>query len=228
MDKRLALKIAGLCMLFALVAAPLMAQTYDAGAILSAGYRKKICKGFSFSAGAEGKFNQTFTSFERLKVTGSFHYTFWKKHFKVGVFGSYILSNQTNYFESRGRVGGDISFSQDIKNFSLSYRVRAQSTFYDETYCDHKFNPKTYLRNRLQLEYHFAEKPIKLYASTEFFLRLYQRDACFIDAFRTIVGVHYRLNKHNSLDFFLRADNEIQVKKPENVFYIGVAYNFKH
>ena len=59
------------------------------------------------------------------------------------------------------------------------------------------------------------------------FIRLYKKDARFIDEMRTVVGVTYRLNKNNSLDFYLRSDNEVQVKNPANIYYIGVGYNFK-
>lgn len=204
------------------------AQTFDCGAVLSVGYQKKIIQGLSFSAGAEGKFDQKFTSFDRFKLESSFHYAFWKKHLKVGVFGYYMLSNQHRFFENRGRIGGDFSFTQDIKSFSLEYRIRVQSTFYEEKYSNHKFNPKTYLRNRLHFEYSFFSKPIKLYASTEFFLRLYKKDDYFIDSFRTILGMSYRFDKQNSISVYLRSDNEIQVKNPAHILYLGVAYKFKH
>lgn len=204
------------------------AQTFDCGAVLSLDYQKKIIHGLSFTVGAEGRFDQKFTSFDRFKLAGSFHYTFWKKHFKAGVFGYYMLSNQHSFFENRGRIGGDFSFSQDIRNFSLEYRIRAQSTFFEEKHANHKFNPKTYLRNRLHLEYSFFSKPIKLYASTEFFLRLYKKDDYFVDSFRTILGMSYRFDKQNSINIYVRADNEIQVKNPAHVFYLGIDYKFKH
>lgn len=204
------------------------AQTHDFGGVVGAEYEKKIGGGFAFSSELEGRFDHCFTSFNRLKVGASFDYTFFRKHFKVGAFANYLLSNEHSYFENRGKIGGFLTYNQPINNFSINYRVRVQSLFYDETHKDHKYNPKTYLRNRLQIEYDLFHKPVKIYASTEFFLRLYQRENCFIDAFRTILGVQYRFNRNSAIDIYFRADNEIQVSSPTNCYYIGVAYKFKH
>lgn len=215
--------------LLLLILAPswLAAQSHDFGGLLKLSFEQRIVKDFDFKLETEGRFCHNFTSFERLKVGGSFDYSFLKKNrLKLSLGANYLLYNDLGTAEHRGRVMGCLTYTEKFGAFKLSYRVRVQATFYDESRGDFKVNPKTYLRNRLQFSYDFAGKNMGIYASTEFFLRLYQK--CFVDQFRTVLGWDYKLSKGHKIGFFLRADNEIQVKMPENVYYIGFAYTFKN
>lgn len=213
--------------LVCLFACVLQAQTNDFGAIVGAGYSGKIVKGFGYSVEGEVKTSGNFTEFNRFKASAGLGYSFWKSRFKVSADFDYILKNRETYMENRYRVSGGLTYSEKIRSFKLSLRSKYQASFYDESRAEHKFNPKTYVRNRFEISYSFFSKPVKLYASTEMFIRLYKKDARFIDEMRTVVGVNYRINKNNSLDFYLRADNEVQVKNPANIYYIGVGYSFK-
>ena len=205
------------------------AQTHEAGGIVALGYEKKIVKGLDFNLGGELRFDQNFMAFDRFKLSAGLDYSFLKKkRLKISVRGYYLLANKSDFFENRGRVSAAVTYTEKFNQFRLSYRVRVQTTFYDESRSEHKFNPKTYLRNRLQLEYNFFAKPMKIYASTEFFLRLYQKNRCFIDNFRTELGWSYKFSQGSAVGLFLRADNEIQVKNPSNVYSLGITYNFKH
>ena len=213
--------------LVCLFACTLQAQTTDFGAIVGAGYSGKIVKGFGYSVEGEVKTSGNFTEFNRFKASAGLGYSFWKSRFKVSADFDYILKNRETYLENRYRVSGGLTYSEKIRSFKLSLRSKYQASFYDESRAEHKFNPKTYVRNRFEISYSFFSKPVKLYASTEMFIRLYKKDARFIDEMRTVVGVTYRLNKNNSLDFYLRSDNEVQVKNPANIYYIGIGYSFK-
>jgi len=213
--------------LVCLFACTLQAQTTDFGAIVGAGYSGKIVKGFGYSVEGEVKTGGNFTEFNRFKASAGLGYSFWKSRFKVSADFDYILKNRETYLENRYRVSGGLTYSEKIRSFKLSLRSKYQASFYDESRAEHKFNPKTYVRNRFEISYSFFSKPVKLYASTEMFIRLYKKDARFIDEMRTVVGVNYRLNRNNSFDFYLRADNEVQVKNPANIYYIGIGYSFK-
>jgi len=203
------------------------AQTTDFGAIVGAGYSGKIVKGFGYSVEGEVKTSGTFIEFNRFKVSTGLGYSFWKSRIKLSADFDYILKNRQTYLENRYRVSGGLTYSEKIRNFKLSLRAKYQASFYDESRAYHKYNPKTYIRSRFEITYSFFSKPLKLYASTEIFVRLYKPDARFIDEVRSVVGVNYRINKNNSMDFYLRSDNEVQVKNPANIFYVGVGYNFK-
>ncbi len=203
-----------------------VAQSTDFGAIVDVGYSGKIVRNFKYSLEGEVKTCDNFTSLNNVKLVVGVNYSFWQKRLKASADLNYILKNEGNYYENRFRYNVSFSISEKIRQFSVSCRARVQSTFYEETHTDHKFNPKTYFRNRLEVEYEFFSKPISLYASTEYFLRLYKPEQNFVDNWRTILGVNWRLNQNTSLDFYLRADNEVQVKDRANIYYLGVGVNF--
>lgn len=224
--KRLSIVLLLVCSLAPLKSS---AQRHDFGGLVNLEFEQKVAKGFDFNMETEARFNRCFTSFDRLKIGASFDYSFLKKkRLKINIGANYLLYNDLGTAEHRGRIIGALSYTEKIKNFKLSYRVRVQSTFYDELRGEHEFNPKTYLRNRLQLAYGFKQKSMEIYASTEFFLRLYQKGNYFVDNFRTIVGWNYKLNKGSHIGIFFRVDNEIQVKNPENMYYFGLRYGFKN
>ena len=203
-------------------------QTHEVGGILGAEYKKKVVDELNFGLEGMLRFNQNFTNFDQVRVGTGFDYALWKKRLKVSATGLYMLDNAGSYFEHRGRVYGSLSYTESIWQFRIGVRARVQSTFYDERHGKHKFNPKTYFRGRLQLEYEFFSKPIKLFTSTEFYLRLYKKNNYFIDNFCTIVGCTYKLSHGSSLTFSFRSENDIQVKNPKNIYYFCIDYNFKH
>ncbi len=205
----------------------MLAQTTDFGMIVGAGYSGKIVNGLGYSIEGEVKSCDNFIGFNRVKADAGIDYSFWKKRIKLGAEFDYILKNQENFLENRYRLNAVLAYTERIRSFKISYRVKFQSTFFDSRHSYNKFNPKNYIRNRLQFEYKFFSKPISIFASAEFFLRLYKYDARFVDSWRTITGVTYRIDQNSSIDFYLRADNEVQVKNRANEFYIGIAYNFK-
>ena len=82
------------------------------------------------------------------------------------------------------------------------------------------------MRNRLTVTYSIPNKPVKIYASEEFWWRLYHPGKNIIDNLRTTVGVQYSINKRHTLDFYLRSNNEVQVSNPDHKLYLGIKYSF--
>ncbi len=202
------------------------AQSFETGGIVGMEYDLKILKGWHFNAGTQVRFNHNFTHYDRWKVTAGTDYTFWKKRIKIGA--TYSLLNYQDdegFFDWRHRITGSLTLSQKFGIAKLSYRAAFQSTFRDESRGDYKFNPKTYMRNRLQCTFSIPGKPVKLYVSEEFWWRLYHPGKNIIDELRTTAGVKYEVRKHHTLDFFLRLSDEVQVKNPEHKLMIGFTYS---
>lgn len=217
-----------LLLLFALSSA-VRGQSHDFGGIVELGFEQKLAKGLDLGLEGEGRFNHNFTSFNRLKIGADLDYSFLKKkRLKVSVGGFYLLYNRYGTPEHRGRIMGALTYTEKFSDFKLSLRARVQSTFYDMQRGYHKFNPKTYLRGRLQFDYTFSQLNMSIFASTEFFLSLYKKNDIFIENFRTIAGCNFKVGNGHTMGVFLRVDNEIQVSEPENVYYIGLKYNFKN
>lgn len=204
-------------------------QSHDFGGILELGFEQKLAKGLELGLEGEGRFNHCFTSFNRLKIGADLDYSFLKKkRLKVSLGAAYLLYNRYGTIENRGRIIGSLTYTEKFSDFKLSLRARVQSTFYDMQRGYHKFNPKTYLRGRLQFDYTFSQLRMSIFASTEFFLSLYKKNDIFIENFRTIAGCNFKVGNGHTLGVFLRVDNEVQVSEPENVYYIGLKYNFRN
>ena len=206
----------------------LCAQTFETGGVLGVGYELKIMKGWHLYAEGDVRFDANFTHYARGKVGVGTDYTFWKKRLKVGVEYDFLNyhDREDQLFDNRHRIKGFVTIAPKFGAWKVGWRCMAQTTFRDERRGDYKFNPKTYLRNRLSVAWSIPQTRLKLHLSEEFWWRLYKPGDNIIDQLRSVVGLEYKINKHHSLDFFLRSDNEVQVKNPENVLYVGVAYTF--
>ncbi|MBO4489308.1 MAG: DUF2490 domain-containing protein [Bacteroidales bacterium] len=209
----------------ALSVTSLRAQSFETGGLIGVEYDQKILKGWHFNAETQVRFDHNFTHYDRWKISVGTDYTFWKKRIKIGATYSFMnYQDNKGFFDWRHRITGSLTFSQKIGIAKLSYRAAFQSTFRDEKRGSYKFNPKTYMRNRLQCTFSIPEKPVKLYISEEFWWRLYHPGKNIIDELRTTVGVKYTIRKHHTLDFFLRLSDEVQVKKPDHKLMIGITY----
>lgn len=202
------------------------AQTFETGGVVGVEYDYKILKGWHVMAEGELRFDGNFTRYDRAKLGVGTSYQFWQKRIKVGAAYNYLnyYDFEDRYFESRHRVKGFLTIAPKFGDWKISYRAQVQSTFRDERRGDYKFNPKTYMRNRLQVSWAVPHQPVKLYVSEEFWWRLYKPGDNIIDRLRSTAGVVYDINKHHSLDFFLRFDHEIQVRNPERFLCVGISY----
>lgn len=205
------------------------AQTFTTGGVIGADYELKILKGWHFNLEGEVRFDYNFTHYNRAKLGIGTDYTFWRKRMKVGVEYSFLNyhDREDQLFDNRHRIKGFVSLAPKFGNWKVGWRCMAQTTFRDRRHGSYKFNPKTYLRNRLSVAWSIPQTGLKLHCSEEFWWRLYKPGDNIVDQLRTIVGLEYSINKRHSLDFFVHSDNEIQVKNPENVLYFGIAYSFK-
>ncbi len=214
-----------LILLIGLSATYLKAQTFETGGLVGMEYDAKILKGWHFDAETQVRFDHNFTHYDRWKLTVGTNYTFWQKRIKIGAAYSFMnYQSDEGIFDFRHRITGSLTLSQKFGIVKLSYRAAFQSTFRDESRGSYTFNPKTYMRNRLQGTFSIPGKPVKLYVSEEFWWRLYHPGKNIIDELRTTLGVKYIIKKHHTLDFFLRLSDEVQVKNPEHTLMVGFNY----
>ena len=136
--------------------------------------------------------------------------------------------NDNGYYENRGRVGLDINYAETYQRYKFSYRSRLMATFRDESVGDYRVNPKLYWRNRFQVAYQMPNSRFEYTLSTELHWLLNDPKASVIDNIRTVFTVDYRLSRHQYLEFSARMDNDIQVKKPVDRFYLGFTYHLKY
>lgn len=203
------------------------AQTFETGGVAGVEYDLKILKGWHVTFDGELRIDHNFTHFDRVKLEVGTNYTFWQKRVKVGAAYDFLCyhDREDQCFDDRHRVKGFITIAPKFGAWKIAYRAQVQSTFRDERRGDYRFNPKTYMRNRLQVTWSVPHEPVKLYVSEEFWWRLYKPGDNIIDRLRSTAGVVYDVNKHHSLDFFLRFDHDVQVSNPERTLSVGVSYS---
>lgn len=221
------MKKALLIFLMLLSASSLAAQNFSGGLLVGAEAQKSV-RSWTFSVEGEIRANQWVTRYDRGKIGADISFGCWQKRIKISAGYDYINKHDADNdaFYHRHRVNLSFGIGEKFGRFKLSYRARFQTNFYDIQRESVRFNPKIYMRNRVELSYSIPHKDIKLYCSGEFFWRLYHPDKKIIDEVRAIVGVDYKVRKGHTLSFFLRSDNEVQVKNPEHALYLGIGYKF--
>jgi hypothetical protein len=149
------------------------------------------------------------------------------KRLHVGIHADYVRHyDDHHYYDNRWRTGLFASYYENVRRFKFSYRTRVMLTYRDERTGDYRVNPKWCWRNKLQAVYQRPNSRFKYTLSTECFMRLRaQARESFIDQWRTTFAVNYRLTRQQSISVFARMDNDLQVKKPFDTFYLGLSYN---
>ena len=222
----------GLAALLLALAMPVFAQSErdaDFGVILSAKYDASLVGDLAIGVEEELRFDHNCAQFDRWLNSVELEYPFLHKRMHVGLTcGAIRRFNDKGYYENRTRVGLDINYAETFRRYKFSYRSRLMATFRDESVGDYRVNPKLYWRNRLQASYQRPNSRFKYTLSTELHWLLNDPKASVIDNIRTVFTVDYRLSRHQYLGVSARMDNDIQVKKPVDRFYLGVTYHLKY
>lgn len=203
-------------------------RDFDFGTMLSAKFSANLKHNLSIGAEEELRFNQNSTQFNRWLNGVNVSYSFLHNRMEIGLNLEYIRrSNKDYYCENRGRIGLDLSYSETFRRFKFTYRSRFNSTFMDETTGEHRVNPKLYWRNKFQVSYQRPNSRFKYTLSAELFWLLNDPKQCIIDNIRTTLLVDYRIARRHSIALMLRNNNDIQVKNPVSIFYLGLQYRMK-
>jgi len=203
-------------------------RDFDFGTMLSAKMSVDLKKNFSIGAEEEVRFSRNSTQFNRWLNGVNVSYSFLRNRMEVGLNVEYIRRyNNDDFYENRGRIGLDLSYSETFRQFKFTYRSRFNSTFMDETTGEHRVNPKIYWRNKFQTTYQRPNSRWKYTLSAELFWLLNDPKHCIVDNIRTTLIVDYRIARRHSLALMLRNNNDILVKKPVSILYVGLQYRMK-
>lgn len=204
-------------------------RTSDFGAILSAKYDADLTRKLAIEVEEELRFDHNCTQFDRWLNSVTLEYPFLHNRMHVGLSGGVIRRyNDRRFYESRARVGLDVTYAETWRRFKFSYRSRLMTTFRDERVGDYRVNPKMYWRNRLQVAYQMPNSRFRYLLSTELHWLINDPKASVIDNIRTVFTVDYRLSRRQHLGFSVRMDNDIQVKEPVDRLYLGLTYHYKN
>lgn len=204
-------------------------RTADFGGIASAEVSADLGNHFGVSAEEELRIDHNFSQFDRWLNSVGVDYTCLHNRMNIGITGDYIRRhNDRGYFENRGRVGLQVTYTEDFRRFKFQVRSKAIGTFYDERTGEHRVNPKLYWRNRFKVTYQKPNSRFKYSLSAELFWLTNDPKGSFVDDIRTVFAVDYRLARRYSLSAFARMDNDLQVKEPVDRFYFGLTLKAKY
>ncbi len=203
-------------------------RSTDFGCIVGSSLSTGIGRQMSLEVEEELRFDNDCSQLDRWLNSVGMDYAFPRKHLHVGMNVDYIRRyNDKGYFENRGRLGADVTYNQHYRRFKFSLRSRVLSTFMDENTGDHRVNPKTYWRNRLQISYQKPNSPFKYSISSEAHWLVNDPKHNVVDDIRTVASVDYRITRISTVSAFVRLDHEIQVKNPVDKYYLGATYKLK-
>ena len=217
--------------LLLLLSASLFAQserTTDFGGIVSAEAEAALGGPFGLSVEEELRFDHDFTQFDRWLNSVGVDYTCLHNRMNIGLTADYIRRhNDRGYYENRGRLGLQMTYTEEWRRFKFQVRSKAIGTFLDERTGEHRVNPRLYWRNRLKVVYQQPNSRFKYALSTELFWLTNDPKKGGLDNLRTVLSVDYRLARQYSLSLFARMDNDLQVNAPVDRFYLGMTFKAK-
>ena len=204
-------------------------RTTDFGGIVSAEASVALPANFGLSAEEELRFNNDFSQFDRWLNSVGVDYTCWHNRMNIGLTADYIRRhNDKGYYENRGRLGVQVTYSEEYRRFKFTVRSKVLGTFFDERTGEHRVNPRIYWRNRLKVTYQPMNSRWKYALSTELFWLTNDPKKGGVDNLRTVLSVDYRLSRRHYLSAFARVDNELGVKAPVDLFYVGLTFKAKY
>lgn len=204
-------------------------RTTDFGGILSAEAEADLRGPFGLTAEEELRFEHNCTQFERWLNSVGVSYTCLHNRMNIGLTADYIRRhNDRGYYENRGRLGLQVTYTEDYRRFKFQMRSKVLSTFFDERTGEHHVNPRLYWRNRLKVTYQKPNSRFKYAFSTELFWLTNDPEGSYFDNLRTVLSVDYRLARRYSLSAFVRMDNDLQVAEPVDMFYLGLTLKAKY
>ena len=204
-------------------------RTTDFGGILSAEAEVGLKGPFGMSVEEELRFDHNCTQFDRWLNSVGVDYSCLHNRMNIGVTADYIRRhNDHGYYENRGRIGLQVTYTEDYRRFKFQGRSKVIGTFFDECTGEHRLNPRLYWRNRLKVTYQKPNSRFKYSLSAELFWLVNDPKGSYVDNLRTVFAVDYRLARRYSISAFARMDNDLQVKEPVDRFFVGMTLKAKY
>ena len=204
-------------------------RTTDFGGIVSAEFSKGLQGSWGLSVEEELRFDHNCTQFDRWLNSVGVDYTCLHNRMNIGLTADYIRRhNDKDYYENRGRLGLQVTYTEEYRRFKFQGRSKLLGTFFDESTGEHRVNPRLYWRNRLKVTYQRPNSRFKYSLSAELFWLTNDPKGSYLDNIRTVFAVDYRLARRYSVSAFARMDNDLQVTKPVDRFYFGMTLKAKY
>ena len=201
-------------------------QENDFGTWLGVELEKRITKQLRFEFEEEMRVFNNFSEIDRFATSLGGSWTF-NNYLRAGAGYTWIYKHRVNkeLWEHRHRYQIYLRGRIKADRFTFTLRERFQSTYRDESVEGFKYNPRNYLRSRLQAAYNIKGSKLAPYASAELYYQLNNPAGNEFDNIRYTAGTSFPLTKNLSMDTYLRLDKEMNVKNPVSYWILGVSLN---
>ena len=204
-------------------------RTTDFGGIVSGEASADLGGPFGLSVEEELRFDHGFSQFDRWLNSVGVDYSCLHNRMNIGLTADYIRRhNDRGYYENRGRLGLQVTYTEEYRHFKFQMRSKAIGTFFDESTGEHRVNPRIYWRNRFKVTYQPMNSRFRYALSTELFWLTNDPKKGGLDNLRTVLSADYRLSKSYYLSVFARMDNDLWVSEPVDRFYLGMTFKAKY
>lgn len=151
------------------------------------------------------------------------------KQLKTGFGYAWLYRHDVNdnFWVNKHRYYLYITGKVIVGRLKFSLRERFQSTYYDQEVKRFDYSPRNYLRSRLQAAWDLKNCRAEPYVSAEMHYSLNNPDGNEISNMRYTLGVDFPLNKRLDLDLFFRLDQEKNVKKQDQLWLLGIAFELE-
>ena len=223
MDKKLIRKI---LLLFTLCTFALYAKAEgeecDFATAYHVGVSKKFAKRVELGATESLVLDDNSTRISKIYTTVDVSCAVVKKIFKVGVAYRAIGRHKNEDYFFNQRFAGYTNVKYDIQRFTIAWKSKYQMTYRPEK--SEKKQWENYWRNRLSVSMKIPHMPLYPSLSAEMYYQTNNYKGNVIDRMRYQAGLEYKINKKNSLELYYNFSDEMNVKHPENLSLLGIAY----
>ena len=204
-------------------------RDFDFGGIASAEAEVGLGGPFSLSVEEELRFNGNFSQLDRWLNSVGVDYSCLHNRMNIGLNADYIRRhNDHGYYENRGRLGLQVTYTEEYHRFKFQMRSKVLATFLDNRTDYHPINPRLYWRNRLKVTYQPLNSRFRYALSAELFCLTNDPRKGWLDNLRTVASVDYRLSRRYYLSVFARMDNDLWGNHPVDTFYLGLTLKGKY
>jgi len=164
--------------------------------------------------------------YDRSITSVGLDYSIIAKRLKAGVYYTFLYVMNNDYlYEPRHRMHLSLTYKHPFAHqWSVSWQAKGQVTLRDEERGDYRVNPRFVLKNRFKIDYQIWGKPFKPFLTVGTVNYLNDDRARYdFQRLRTTLGIEWRINRTNFIDFFGRWDEYLTDTDPR-VISLGVNY----
>lgn len=194
----------------------------DFATAYSVGISKKFVKRVELGLTETLVLNDNSTNVEKLYTTADVSCAVVKKIFKVGIAYRAIAKHADEGFDLNHRFAGYTNLKYDIRRFTIAWKSKYQMTYRPEKAEEKQW--KNYWRNRLSVSMKVPKLPLYPSLSAEVYYRTNNYKGNVVDRMKYEAALKYQINKKNSLELYYDFYDAMNVKHPENVSLLGIAY----